>query len=135
MANLGSTTYMRQVQEENNFLQQGQICLKELAEYSEKIKVLLFEDLEILDKCEIKLSTDILLIFALSQLLSQSRRDLLVATARIDKLESLTDEMANDLALKEHQINQMRYHVEESDTLGSWQRQNSWNNNYKFQKH
>jgi hypothetical protein len=76
--------------------------------------------------------TDILLIFTLSQLLSQARRDLLIATARIDKLESLTDDMANDLAVKEHQINQMRYHVEESDTLGSWQRQNSWNNNCKF---
>ncbi|WP_271252016.1 hypothetical protein [Pseudanabaena sp. Chao 1811] len=128
MTNLGSITYMRQIQEEKSFLQQGQICLKDLAEYSEKIKVLLFEDLEILDEGKIKPSTDILLIFTLSKLLSQFHRDLLVANARIDKLESLTDELANDLALKEHQLNQMRYHVEESNTLGSWQRRNSWNN-------
>ena len=108
MTNIGATIYMIQVQEEKSFFQQWQICLKELAEYSEKIKVLLFEDLEILDKCEIKPSTDIVLISTLFQLLSQSRRDLLVATARIDKLESLTDEMANDLALKDHQLDQIK---------------------------
>ena len=65
------------------------------------------------------------MIFTLSQLL-------LIAIARIDELESLTDELANDLALNEHQLNQMRYHVEESNVLGSWQRKNSWDSNPRF---
>lgn len=65
------------------------------------------------------------MIFTLSQLL-------LIAIARIDELESLTDELANDLALNEHQLNQMRYHVEESNVLGSWQRKNSWDSNSRF---
>lgn len=109
MTNLGSTIYMKQFQEEKSFLQQGQICLKELAEYSKKIKVLVFEDLVALgDKYEIKPSSDILLIFILSQLLSQARRDLLFANAHIDKLESLTNEMANDLALKDHELDKIK---------------------------
>ena len=65
------------------------------------------------------------MIFTLSQVL-------LIAIARIDELESLTDELANDLALNEHQLNQMRYHVEESNVLGSWQRKNSWDSNSRF---
>jgi len=72
------------------------------------------------------------MIFTLSQLL-------LIAIARIDERESFIDEresfideLANDLALKEHQLNQMRYHVEESNVLGSWQRKNSWDSNSRF---
>jgi|GEM_PF-3960078 len=123
---------MIQVQEGASSLQQWQIHLKELAECSDKAQALMFEYLDILSGYKIRHSTIIQLLFTYSQLLSQSRRDLSVANDRIDKLESLTDELANDLALKEHQLNQMRYHVEDSDTLGSWQRQNSWDSNCKF---
>jgi hypothetical protein len=129
--NLG-TTYMIKVQEGASSLQQWQIYLKELAECPEKDQVLMFEDLDVLSGYKIRHSTIIQLLFNYFQLLSQSRRDLSFANDRIDKLESLTDELANDLALKEHQLNQMMYHVEESDTLGSWQRQNSWDSNCRF---
>ncbi|MBD2176900.1 hypothetical protein H6F42_08245 [Pseudanabaena sp. FACHB-1998] len=92
----------------------------------------MFEDLDISSGDKIKHFTTIRLLFNYSQLLSQARRDLSVANDRIDDLESLTDELANELALKEHQLNQMRYHVEESNVLGSWQRKNSWDSNSRF---
>lgn len=44
----------------------------------------------------------------------------------IKELELLTDELANDLALKDHKLNQMQYFVEEADVLGRWQQENSW---------
>lgn len=44
----------------------------------------------------------------------------------IQELELLTDELSNDLALKDHQLNQMKYFVEEADVLGRWQQENSW---------
>lgn len=44
----------------------------------------------------------------------------------IQELEALTDDLANDLALKDHQLNQMKYFVEEADVLGRWQQENSW---------
>jgi len=106
---------MIQVQEGASSLQQWQIYLKELAECPEKVQVLMFEDLNVLSGYKIRHSTIIRLLFNY-----------------IEEQESLTDELANDNALKEHQLNQMRYHVEDSDTLGSWHRQNSWDSNCKF---
>ena len=44
----------------------------------------------------------------------------------IQELELLTDELSNDLALKDHQLNQMKYFVEEADVLGRWQQENTW---------
>jgi hypothetical protein len=44
----------------------------------------------------------------------------------IQELEMLTDELSNDLALKDYQLNQMKYFVEEADVLGRWQQENSW---------
>lgn len=44
----------------------------------------------------------------------------------IHELEMLTDELANDLALKDHQLNQIKYFVEEADVLGRWQQDNTW---------
>lgn len=44
----------------------------------------------------------------------------------LKELELLTDELSNDLALKDRQLNQMKYFVEEADVLGRWQQENSW---------
>ncbi len=101
-----------------------------LAECSDDVKVWFFGEIgfEILSGNDIKHSDAMQSLKSVNQSLSQSDVDILVQKyeSRIDELEALTDELSNDLALKDHQLNQMKYFVEEADVLGRWQQENSW---------
>jgi hypothetical protein len=44
----------------------------------------------------------------------------------IQELEALTDDMANDLILKERAINRMKYDIDELKEMAQWRQENSF---------
>ena len=108
-----------------------------VSECSIDVKIWFFGEVgyQLLDGQDIKNSDAMASLRQTTDILLQPEVKELVASyeTQIDKLvqdneglELLTDELANDLALKDHQLNQMKYFVEEADVLGRWQQENTW---------
>lgn len=108
-----------------------------LSECSDDVKVWFFGEIgyQLLSGQDIKNSDAMASLKQTTDILSQPEVKELVASyeSQMDKLiqdnerlEALTDELATDLALKDHKLNQMQYFVKEADVLGRWQQENSW---------